>query len=103
MRHHFGITAFGVNAVTKDAGNVLIPEHEQGGSGEQELYIVQRGAAWATLDGEEVEVPIGSAVAARGPVQAQVRGDRVADDAHRHRRHTGEGVRGGGLGALALR
>src|SRR5688500_9138096 len=36
MRHHFGITAFGVNAVTKDAGNVLIPEHEHGGSGEQE-------------------------------------------------------------------
>ena len=31
MRHHFGITAFGVNAVTKDAGNVLIPEHEHGG------------------------------------------------------------------------
>ena len=25
VRHHFGITAFGVNAVTKDEGNVLIP------------------------------------------------------------------------------
>ena len=45
MRHHFGITAFGVNAVTKDAGNVLIPEHEHGETGEQELYIIQRGAA----------------------------------------------------------
>jgi hypothetical protein len=27
VRHRFGIEAFGVNAVTKDAGNVLIPEH----------------------------------------------------------------------------
>ena len=69
MRHHFGITAFGVNAVTKDAGNVLIPEHEHGGSGEQELYIIQRGAAVATLDGERVDVPAGSAVAIEGPVR----------------------------------
>ena len=69
MRHHFGITAFGVNAVTKDAGNVLIPEHEHGGTGEQELYIIQRGAAVATLDGEPVDVPAGSAVAVEGPVR----------------------------------
>ena len=69
MRHHFGISAFGVNAVTKDAGNVLIPEHEHGGSGEQELYIIQRGAAVATLDGEQVDVPAGSAVAVEGPVR----------------------------------
>ena len=63
MRHHFGITAFGVNAVTKDAGNVLIPEHGHAETGEQELYIIQRGAAVATLDGEQVDVPAGSAVA----------------------------------------
>ena len=29
VRHYFGITAFGVNAVTKDADNVLIPEHDE--------------------------------------------------------------------------
>ena len=29
VRHYFGISAFGVNAVTKDAGNVLIPEHDE--------------------------------------------------------------------------
>ncbi len=68
MRHHFGITAFGVNAVTKDAGNVLIPEHAHAESGEQELYVIQRGTARATLDGEEVDVPAGSAVAVEGPV-----------------------------------
>lgn len=69
VRHYFGIAAFGVNAVTKDAGNVLIPEHEHGESGEQELYIIQRGSATATLDGEQVEVPAGSAVAVEGPVR----------------------------------
>jgi len=69
MRHHFGITAFGVNAVTKDAGNVLIPEHEHGATGEQELYIVQRGAAVATLGGEQVDLSAGGAVAVEGPVR----------------------------------
>jgi len=69
VRHHFGITAFGINAVTKDEGNVLIPEHEHGATGEQEIYIIQRGAAKATLDGTEVPVPVGSAVAVEGPVR----------------------------------
>jgi quercetin dioxygenase-like cupin family protein len=69
IRHHFGITAFGVNAVTKDAGNVLIPEHEHRKTGEQELYIIQRGAVVATLDGEHVHVPAGGAVAVEGPVR----------------------------------
>jgi quercetin dioxygenase-like cupin family protein len=60
VRHHFGITGFGVNAVTKDAGNVLIPEHDETASGQQELYFVHAGEVKATLDGEEVSVPAGS-------------------------------------------
>jgi mannose-6-phosphate isomerase-like protein (cupin superfamily) len=69
VRHHFGITAFGINAVTKDEGNVLIPEHHHAGTGEQEIYIIQRGAATATLDGTEVSVPAGGAVAVEGAVR----------------------------------
>ena len=68
VRHHFGILAFGVNAVTKDEGNVLIPEHEHGETGEQELYFIHCGGALATLDGEQVVVPAGCAVAVEGPV-----------------------------------
>ena len=68
IRHHFGITAFGINAVTKDAGNVLIPEHRHAATGEEEIYIIQRGAAKATLDGVEVDVPAGGAVAVAGSV-----------------------------------
>src|SRR5919199_3165123 len=63
VRHHFGITAFGINAVSKDEGNVLIPEHDEAESGQQEVYFVHEGEAVATLDGEQVRVPAGSAVA----------------------------------------
>jgi len=62
VRHFFGITAFGVNAVTKDAGNVLIPEHDETASGQQELYFVHAGAVKATIDGEEVHIPAGGAL-----------------------------------------
>jgi quercetin dioxygenase-like cupin family protein len=60
VRHHFGITGFGVNAVTKDAGEVLIPEHTEEASGQQELYFVHAGGVKAALDGEVVELPAGS-------------------------------------------
>jgi mannose-6-phosphate isomerase-like protein (cupin superfamily) len=62
VRHHFGITAFGVNAVTKDAGNVLIPEHDESSSRQHELYFVHVGEVSATLDGEAVTIPAGGMV-----------------------------------------
>jgi len=62
VRHHFGITAFGINAVTKDAGNVLIPEHDEHESGQQEIYFVHRGRVRVTLDGEAHEVPEGAMI-----------------------------------------
>lgn len=69
VRHYFGILGFGINAVTKDEGNVLIPEHEHDETGEQELYFIHRGEALATLDGKQVRVPAGSAVAVDGPTR----------------------------------
>jgi quercetin dioxygenase-like cupin family protein len=63
VRHHFEITAFGVNAVTKEAGKVLIPEHDESASGQQELYFVHAGEVTATLDGESHTVPAGGFVA----------------------------------------
>jgi quercetin dioxygenase-like cupin family protein len=60
VRHHFGITGFGVNAVTKDAGQVLIPEHTEDESGQEELYFVHRGGVLATVGGDEVSLPAGS-------------------------------------------
>jgi mannose-6-phosphate isomerase-like protein (cupin superfamily) len=63
IRHHFGITAFGINGVTKDAGNVLVPEHNESESGQQEVFIVVEGSAVATLDGEQVEMSAGQIAA----------------------------------------
>ena len=63
VRHHFGITAFGINAVSKDAGNVLIPEHDHTADPQQEIFFVHEGEATATLDGETVQVPAGAFVA----------------------------------------
>ncbi|MDX6513549.1 MAG: hypothetical protein QOE36_3053 [Gaiellaceae bacterium] len=62
VRHHFGITAFGVNAWTAKAeGDRLINEHEED-SGHEELYIVTRGRAVFELDGERRESPEGTLV-----------------------------------------
>jgi tetratricopeptide (TPR) repeat protein len=62
VRHHFGITAFGVNAWTaKGEGDRLINEHEED-SGNEELYIVTRGRAVFELDGERREASEGTLV-----------------------------------------
>jgi tetratricopeptide (TPR) repeat protein len=62
VRHHFGITSFGVNAWTaKAAGDRLINEHEED-PGNEELYIVIRGRATFELDGERREAGEGSFV-----------------------------------------
>jgi hypothetical protein len=69
VRHHFGISAFGVNAWTaKAAGDRLINEHEED-PGSEELYIVTRGRAVFELDGERQEAPEGTLVFASPEVK----------------------------------
>jgi mannose-6-phosphate isomerase-like protein (cupin superfamily) len=72
IRHHFGITAFGINAVTKDEGKVLIPEHDETESGQQEVYFVHRGTAHVTLDGQPVTAREGSVVAIEPSVKRKI-------------------------------
>ena len=72
VRHHFGITSFGVNAVTKDAGNVLIPEHDEREPGQEELYFVHAGEVQATLDGEAVTLPAGGMVSVGPAVRRKI-------------------------------
>jgi tetratricopeptide (TPR) repeat protein len=71
VRHHFGITSFGVNAFTAEkAGDRLINEHDESGEydGQEELYVVQRGRATFELDGERVDAPAGTFVFVRPAV-----------------------------------
>jgi mannose-6-phosphate isomerase-like protein (cupin superfamily) len=67
MRPRLGIDAFGVNATYQaTAGERLIGEHDEmnPGAGEhEELYVMVNGAAKFTVDGEDIEVPQGSAIA----------------------------------------
>jgi tetratricopeptide (TPR) repeat protein len=68
LRKHFGITAFGLNAYTAtEAGQDVVEEHTEERLGHEEVYVVVSGRATFVLDGEEREVPAGSAVYLRDP------------------------------------
>ncbi len=72
VRHHFGITSFGVTAWTgRDVGDRIINEHDESEEQDQqeELYLVQRGRARFELDGEHVDAPAGTFVFARPSVR----------------------------------
>jgi tetratricopeptide (TPR) repeat protein len=71
VRHHFGITAFGVNAWTgREAGDRIINEHDESEpDANEELYLVLRGRAVFELDGDRVVAPAGTFVFARPGVK----------------------------------
>jgi tetratricopeptide (TPR) repeat protein len=69
VRHHFGITSFGINAWTgREAGDRIINEHDEEGE-DEELYFVESGRARFELDGERVDAPAGAFVFARPSVK----------------------------------
>jgi tetratricopeptide (TPR) repeat protein len=72
VRHHFGITSFGINAWTgHETGDRIINEHDEADEADdqEELYLVQRGRATFELDGERVDAPAGTFVLARPGVK----------------------------------
>ena len=52
VREHLGIHAFGINAYTPGEDGTLISQHDEAGSGQEELYIVLDGKATFEVDGE---------------------------------------------------
>ena len=66
IRHHLGITAFGVTAWTAHAaGDPVINEHDEGDpTADQELFLVLRGHAVFEIDGDRVDAPAGTLVSA---------------------------------------
>jgi quercetin dioxygenase-like cupin family protein len=75
IRRRLGITAFGTNAYTADAGRRLIEEHSER-DGHQEMYVVLRGRATFQLGDDEVDAPAGTIVYAepgtkRGAIAAE--------------------------------
>jgi tetratricopeptide (TPR) repeat protein len=65
VRRTLGIEAFGINAYTANAGELVVEEHDElgGGAGHhEELYVVVTGRATFTVDGESFDAPVGTLV-----------------------------------------
>jgi hypothetical protein len=79
VRHHLGITAFGVNAwPARDAGDRIINEHDESDDGSEELYLVLQGRAVFELDGDRVIAPAGTLVFVRPGVKRTAFADEPA-------------------------
>jgi quercetin dioxygenase-like cupin family protein len=76
VRRRFGITAFGTNAYTGDAGQRVIEEHSERDS-HQEMYVVLRGRATFALGDDEIDAPAGTIVFVRPSTR---RGAIAAED-----------------------
>jgi mannose-6-phosphate isomerase-like protein (cupin superfamily) len=70
VRRSLGVGSFGINAYTGDAAMEVISEHDEVGPDarrHEELYLVVKGRATFTVDGEEIDAPAGSFVFVRDP------------------------------------
>ena len=68
LRHHFGLTAFGVNAfVQPEAGGGLVVDHRELDTGHEELYVVLSGRAEFEIEGEPYDCPSRTVVAIPDP------------------------------------
>src|SRR5919197_3804703 len=75
VREHLGIQAFGINACTLGEDGRLISEHDEAGSGQEELYIVLDGNAAFEVDGETIDAPAATFVFVRPESRRKATGD----------------------------
>ena len=81
VRRTLGIEAFGINAYTADADELVVEEHDETGAGaghHEELYVVLAGRATFTVDGESFDGPAGTLVFLDDPKER--RGARAVED-----------------------
>jgi hypothetical protein len=65
LRAELGLSAFGLSAYVGDAGDVVVPRHQEtgaGAGGHEEVYVVTRGRAAFMLEGKTVDAPAGTCV-----------------------------------------
>jgi hypothetical protein len=66
VRHHVGITSFGVTAwIAREAGDPVVPAYDEDSEPAEELFLVLSGRAVFELDGEVVEAGPGTVVCSR--------------------------------------
>jgi hypothetical protein len=70
LRHHFGITSFGVTAwVGAAAGDPIINEYDEDSEPAEELFVVVSGRAMFQFEDEEVEATPGTLIYTREGTQ----------------------------------
>jgi hypothetical protein len=79
LQHHLGLSAFGLNAFRGDVGAPLVAEHDERGSGQEEVYVVVAGSARFTLAGESFEAAAISVVAITDPAVTRAAVATVAE------------------------
>lgn len=68
LQHALGIATFGLNLfLATRPEQALVEEHDERESGQQELYLILEGRAVFDLDGEQIRVDGGTAVAVTDP------------------------------------
>ena len=68
LQHAMGIETFGVNVfVANRLDQMLVEEHDERQSGQQELYVVLEGSALFRLDEEQARLDCDTAVAVTDP------------------------------------
>ena len=78
VRHHLGITSFGATAWTgRAAGDRIINEHDEADDANEELYLVTQGHAVFELDGDRIDAPAGTFVAAPPGVKRTAFGEQA--------------------------
>jgi len=75
VREYLGIHAFGINGFTPSENGTLVSEHDEAGSGQEELYVVLDGNVTFEIDGEAVDAKPGTLVSIRPEARRKATGD----------------------------
>jgi len=75
VREHLGIHSFGINAIKQGEDGTLINEHDESGSGQEEVYVVLDGTATFDIDGETFDAPAGTFVSVPPESRRKATGD----------------------------
>jgi hypothetical protein len=75
VREHLGIHSFGINALTRGEDGTLINEHDESGSGQEEVYLVLDGTATFEIDGQAFDAPAGTFVSVPPESRRKATGD----------------------------
>jgi hypothetical protein len=75
VREHLGIHSFGINAISLGEDGTLINEHDEVGSGQEEVYVVLDGTATFEIDGETFDAPAGTFVSVPPESRRKATGD----------------------------